>query len=198
MLVLGITGSLGMGKSTVAAMFADHGVAAFNADQVVHKLYRTTAAPLVEKAFPGTLIGGAIDRDELGKRVIGNAAALARLEAIVHPLVRQAENEFRADAARAGRRLVALDIPLLLETGGEARVDAVVLVSAQPDIQKARVLARDGMTEERFAAILAKQMPDEEKRKRAHFIVDTSGEFADTRRQVEDVLKAVAGMASGR
>jgi dephospho-CoA kinase len=199
MLVLGLTGSLGMGKSTVASMFAENGVATFDADAVVHALYRSAAATSkVEAAFPGTLVDGAIDREELGKRVIGSADALARLEAIVHPLVREAENEFRERAAKAGRRVILLDIPLLLEKGNEARVDAIIVVSAPGSIQRERVLARPGMSEEKFSAILGNQMPDEEKRKRAHFIVDTSGDFDATRRQVEDVLKAVAGMVCGK
>jgi dephospho-CoA kinase len=198
MLVLGLTGSLGMGKSTVASMFAEKGVPAFNADETVHDLYRSTAAPLVEKAFPGTTADGTVDREELGRRVLGDAAALEKLEAIVHPLIREEETKFRAEAASAGRRIIVLDIPLLFETGGETRVDAVVLVSTRPEIQKERVLARPGMTEERFDAILKKQMPDAEKRKRAHFIVDTTGDFDATRRQVDDVLKAVAAMAAGK
>jgi dephospho-CoA kinase len=197
MLVLGLTGSVGMGKSTVTAMFAEKGVATFDADATVHALYRGAAAPLVESAFPGTLVDGAIDREKLADKVIGNSSAITRLEAIVHPLVRDAEKAFRQRAAAAGRPVVLLDIPLLLETGGEGRVDAVVLVSAAPEIQEARVLDRPGMTRERLAAILKRQMPDDEKRRRAHFIIDTGGDFAETRRQVADVLRAVSGMAAG-
>lgn len=198
MLVLGLTGSLGMGKSTCAAMFAEKGVAIFDADAAVHELYKGKAAPLVEAAFPGTLVGGAIDRRKLGDIVVGDPKAIARLEKIVHPLVHEAEKAFRESARRQGQRIILLDIPLLLETGGEDRVDAVILVSTTPKIQKERVLGRGGMSEERFARLLAKQMPDEEKRRRAHFIVDTSGEIADTRRQVDDILAAIAGMAGGR
>jgi dephospho-CoA kinase len=197
MLVLGLTGSVGMGKSTVAAMFAERGVATFDADAAVHALYRGAAAPLVEAAFPGTVVDGAVDRQKLADKVINSPAAIAKLEAIVHPLVREAENVFRARAAGEGRRIALLDIPLLLETGGEARVDAVVLVSAALEIQEKRVLERPGMTRERLAAIRTRQMPNEEKRRRAHFIVDTGGDFAETRRQVADVLRAVAGMAVG-
>lgn len=197
MLVLGLTGSVGMGKSTVAAMFAELGVATFDADATVHALYRGAAVPLVEAAFPGTVVGGLVDRQKLAEKVIDSPPAIATLEAIVHPLVREAENAFRARAAGEGRRVALLDIPLLLETGGEARIDAVVLASAAPDIQEKRVLARPGMTRERLAAILKRQMPDDEKRRRAHFIVDTGGDFAETRRQVADVLRAVAGMAAG-
>jgi dephospho-CoA kinase len=197
MVVLGLTGSVGMGKSTVAAMFAERGVATFDADGAVHSLYRGAAVPLVESAFPGTVVDGVVDRKKLADKVIDSPPAIGKLEAIVHPLVREAENAFRARAAGEGRRIALLDIPLLLETGGEARVDAVVLVSAAPEIQEARVLERPGMTRERLAAIRKRQMPDDEKRRRAHFIVDTGGDFADTRRQVDDVLRAVAGIAAG-
>ncbi len=197
MLVLGLTGSVGMGKSTVAAMFAERGVATFDADATVHALYRGAAVPLVEAAFPGTSVEGVVDRQKLADKVIDSPPAIAKLEAIVHPLVREAENSFRARAAGEGRRTALLDIPLLLETGGESRVDAVVLVSAAPEVQEARVLERPGMTRERLAAILKRQMPDDEKRRRAHFIIDTGGDFAETRRQVDDVLRAVAGMAAG-
>lgn len=198
MLVLGLTGGVGMGKSTCAAMFADAGVAIFDADATVHALYSGQAAPAVEAAFPGTMIDGAIDRSRLAKIVIGDPAAIARLEKIVHPMVREAENSFRVRSMSQGRRIVLLDIPLLLDNGDEGRVDAIILVSTTPDIQKARVLARRGMSEEYFAALLAKQMPDAEKRARVHFIIDTGGEFADTNRQVNDVMKAIAGMAGGR
>jgi len=198
MLVLGLTGSLGMGKSTCAEMFAEMGVPIFDADATVHRLYRGRAAPLVEAAFPGTVVDGAVDRTRLGARVFGNPAAIARLEGIVHPLVREAEIAFRKEAAEAGRRIVLLDIPLLFEVGGEDRVDVIVLVSTSPKIQRERAFKRAGMTEERFAAILAKQMPDDEKRRRAHFIVDTSGSFDETRRQVADVMRAVPGIAAGR
>jgi dephospho-CoA kinase len=197
MLVLGLTGSVGMGKSTVTAMFAENGVATFDADAAVHALYRGAAAPLIEAAFPGTVVDGAVDRKKLADKVIDTPSAIAKLEAIVHPLVREAENIFRARAAGEGRRIALLDIPLLLETGGETRVDAVVLVSAAAAIQAARVLERPGMTRARFAAILKRQMPDDEKRRRAHFIIDTGGDFADTRRQVDDLLRAVAGIAAG-
>jgi dephospho-CoA kinase len=197
MLVLGLTGSIGMGKSTCAEMFAAMGVATFDADATVHELYRGRAAPLVEAAFPGAVIDGAVDRARLAAKVFGNSVAMAKLEAIVHPLVREAENEFRKKSAAAGRRMVLLDIPLLFEAGGEDRVDIVILVSTSPEIQRERAFKRPGMTEERFAAILAKQMPDDEKRRRAHFIVDTSGPLAETRRQVADVVRAVAGIAGG-
>jgi len=197
MLVIGLTGSLAMGKTTAAAMFAAEGAAIFDADRVVHDLYAGAAAPLIEAAFPGTTENDAVDRKRLAARVVGDKAALARLEAIVHPLVHAAENAFRARASAEGRRVAVLDIPLLLETGGEARVDAVVVVTTTAEIQRARILRREGMTAERFAALLARQMPDAEKRKRAHFIIDTSGEFDATRKQVVDVMRAVAGIAAG-
>jgi dephospho-CoA kinase len=198
MLVLGLTGSLGMGKSTCAQMFAEMGVATFDADAAVHALYRGRAVPLVEAAFPGSVVDGVVDRDKLAAKVFGDSSAIARLEAVVHPLVREAEDGFRKRAAEAGRRVILLDIPLLFEVGGEGRVDAVVLVSTTPAIQRERAFKRPGMTEERFEAILAKQMPDDEKRRHAHFIVDTGGAFAVTRRQVDGIMKSVAGMAAGR
>jgi dephospho-CoA kinase len=197
MLVLGLTGSLATGKSTAAAMFAELGVAAFDADRAVHALYAGAAAPLIEAAFPGTTASGVVDRPRLAAKVVGDKAALSRLEAIVHPLVRDAENRFRAEAAAAGRRIILLDIPLLFETGGEGRVDAVVVVTTSPELQRERLLKR-GVSEAHFAALLARQMPDAEKRKRAHFIIDTSGDFAETRKQIADLVRAVGGMAAGR
>jgi dephospho-CoA kinase len=198
MFVLGLTGSLAMGKSTAAAMFAAEGAAVFNADSVVHELYAGAAVAPIEVVFPGVTANGVIDRALLGKRVVGDKPALAKLEAIVHPLVHAAENAFRARAAGEGRRVAVLDIPLLLEIGGEAGVDAVVVVTTTAEEQRARILRRDGMTKDRAAALLSRQMPDAEKRKRAHFIIDTSGEYAATRKQVADVMRAVAGIAAGR
>ena len=197
MFVLGLTGSLAMGKSTVAAMFAAEGAAIFDADRAVHDLYGGAAAAPIEAAFPGTVRNGVVDRALLGKRVAGDAAALARLEAVVHPLVHAIEDAFRARAAAAGRRVAVLDIPLLLETHGVSRVDAVVVVTATPEIQRARMMNRKGMTDEVATALLARQMSPTEKRARAHFIIDTSGEFSATRKQVGDVLRAVAGRAAG-
>jgi len=194
MVILGLTGSIGMGKSTAARFFAAAGVPVHSADDAVHRLYAGKAAPLIEAAFPGVTTGGVVDRSLLAPKVVGDAAAMARLEALVHPLVREAEAQFLAEAARAGARIAVLDVPLLLETGGEARVDAVVVVSAPPPVQRARVLARPGMTEERFAALLAKQMPDAEKRARAHFLVDSSRSFDFARRQVHGILRAVAAI----
>jgi len=198
MLVLGLTGSVGMGKSTSAGMFAEAGVAVFDADRAVHALYAGPAVAAIEEAFPDTTSDGRVDRVKLGARVAGDAKAFARLEAIVHPMVREAEAAFRADAAAGGRRIMLLDIPLLFETRGEHRVDAIAVVSTTAAIQRQRVLARPGMTEERFAAILARQMPDAEKRTRAHFILDSGTGFADMKRQIADLLRAVAGMAAAR
>lgn len=198
MLVLGLTGSVGMGKSTVAGMFADEGAATFNADDTVHALYRGAAAPLVESEFPGTVVDGVVDRARLGQKVLGDKGALARLERIVHPLVRKAEEDFRVRAAGEGRRIVLLDIPLLFEKGSETRMDAVIVVSAPAEIQRERVLARPGMTEERFDSILASQMPDAEKRLRAHFVIDTGGSLERTRGEVRDILRALAATASAR
>ncbi len=197
MLLLGLTGSAAMGKSTVARMFAGEGVPVFDADRAVHALYAAEAAPLIEAAFPGTVAGGVVDRARLGGKVLGDAAALARLEAIVHPLVRAREDAFRAAAAKAGRRAIVLDIPLLFETGGAERVDAVVVVSAPEAMQRERLRMRS-LDKARIEALLARQMPDAEKRRRAHFVIDTSGDFAATGHVVADLLRAVAGMTGGK
>jgi dephospho-CoA kinase len=195
MFVLGLTGSIGMGKSVTAKMFAEEGVPVHDADAVVHALYEGEATPLIEVAFPGTTAGGKVDRNELGKRVIGDAAAIARLEQIVHPLVAAARDRFLAEAERNGAAVALLDIPLLYETKGEARCDAVVVVSAPAEMQWQRALERPGMTEQKLETIIAKQMPDAEKRRRADFVVDTSKGFDHARAQVRDILKAVATMA---
>jgi dephospho-CoA kinase len=194
MFILGLTGSLGMGKSTTAAMFAEEGVPVHDADAAVHKLYEGAAAPLIEAAFPGTTQDGKVDRDALSRRVVGDAAAMQRLEEIVHPLVRRAEVRFLNDAEAKGATVVVLDIPLLFETGGDARCDAVVVVSAPAEVQRARVLARPGMSDQKFQAILARQLPDAEKRARADFIVDSGQGFDHARAQVRDILKQVAKM----
>ena len=193
MILVGLTGSIGMGKSTVAQMFADEGVPAYNADDAVHAMYRKGGAAVasVGKAFPGVVIDGAIDRERLSKDVLNNAGELARLEAIVHPLVGALQMAFLQTARDAGAPLVVLDIPLLFETGGEKRVDVTVVVSAPAVVQRARVLARPGMTAEKFEAILAKQTPDAEKRARANFTIDTGGSLEATRAQVKAVLKAL-------
>jgi dephospho-CoA kinase len=198
MFILGLTGSIGMGKSTTARFFAEEGVPVHDADAVVHRLYEGEAVAAIEAAFPGTTAGGKVDRVRLSARVIGDDAAIRRLEAIVHPLVRAAEERFLVQAKARDAPVVVLDIPLLFETGGDKRVDAVVVVSAPADIQRARALERPGMTEEKFAAISAKQMPDAEKRRRADFVVDSSRGFDSARDQVRGILAAVAAMPSRR
>jgi len=198
MFILGLTGSLGMGKSVTARFFAEQGVPVHDADAVVHRLYEGEAAAAIEAAFPGTTAGGKVDRDKLAARVLGDVAALKRLEAIVHPLVQEAERCLLAEAEARGEKVAVLDIPLLFETGGEKRVDAVVVVSAPPEVQRARVLERPGMTVEKLEAILAKQMPDDEKRRRADFIVDTSRGFEAARAEVRAILDAVATMSKRR
>jgi dephospho-CoA kinase len=197
MLILGLTGSVAMGKSTVAAFFAEHGVAIFDADRAVHDLYRGEAAPLVEAAFPGTVVDGAVDRTRLSARVLHDRAAMMRLEALIHPLVARREEAFCAAAAAAGRRVVLLDIPLLFEVGAESRVDLIIVVSAPAAMQRARLLARPGMDASRADAMIARQIPDAEKRRRAHFIIDTGVSVDETRRAVVDLLRATGGRAAG-
>jgi dephospho-CoA kinase len=195
MFILGLTGSIGMGKTVTARLFADEGVPVHDADAAVHRLYEGEAVAPVETAFPGTTQDGKVDRAKLAARVLDDAAAIKELEAIVHPLVRQSERRFLA--AAAGAPVVVLDIPLLFETGGDGRVDAVVVVSAPAEVQRARVLARPDMTQAKLNAILAKQMPDSEKRARAHFVVDSSRGVDSARDQVRGILRAVAA-APGR
>jgi dephospho-CoA kinase len=196
--ILGLTGSLGMGKSTAARFFADAGVPVHDADAVVHRLYEGEAVNAIEAAFPGTTSNGKVDRNKLAGRVLGDDAALRRLEGIVHPLVQASEHRLLQTAEARGDKVVVLDIPLLFETGADTRVDAVVVVSAPAEVQRARVLARPGMTENKLAAILAKQMPDAEKRRRADFIVDTSRGFDLARAQLRAILDAVATMPKRR
>ncbi|MHA6642657.1 dephospho-CoA kinase [Mesorhizobium sp. A623] len=193
MIVLGLTGSIGMGKSTAAKMFAEAGVPVHDSDEAVHRLYAGRAAPLVEAAFPGTVVDGVVDRSRLAGRVLGDKAALKRLEAIVHPLVRADADAFVARHRAANVPLVVLDIPLLFETGGRDRVDKVVVVSAAADTQRERVLARPGMSEEKLASILARQVPDAEKRRQADFIIDTGGSFDTTRAAVQRIVVELAG-----
>jgi dephospho-CoA kinase len=190
MIVLGLTGSIGMGKSTAAGFFAEAGVPVHDADAAVHRLYAGPAAAAIEAAFPGTVVDGTVDRDRLVKRVIGDPPALKRLEAIVHPLVRRDEERFLAAAEAVGAKVAVLDIPLLFETGAEKRCDAVVVVSAPPEIQRARVMARPGARAERFESLLAEQMSDAEKRARADFVVDTATDFDSTRAQIRAILAA--------
>jgi dephospho-CoA kinase len=189
MVVIGLTGSLGMGKSTALRFFAEAGVPVYDADEAVHRLYAGEAAASIEAAFPGTTGEQGVDRARLAQAVLGDAAALSRLEAIVHPLVRREELRFLEAARKAGARVAVLDIPLLFETGGDSRVDAVVVVSAPPEMQRARAFERPGMTEEKFRALIAKQMPDEEKRRRADFVVDSSQGLDYARAQVHAILR---------
>ena len=195
MFILGLTGSIGMGKSTTAKLFAEAGVPVYDADAAVHRLYEGEASAAIEAAFPGTTANGKVDRDALARRVLGDATSIKRLEQIVHPLVGATREGFLAEAERNGAAVVVLDIPLLFETGGDKRCDAVVVVSAPADMQRPRAFERPGMNEQKFAAILAKQMPDEEKRRRADFVVDTSQGFEHARAQVRDILARVATMA---
>ncbi|HTS41813.1 MAG TPA: dephospho-CoA kinase [Xanthobacteraceae bacterium] len=197
MFVLGLTGSIAMGKTTTAKLFADAGVPVHDADATVHSLYEGEAAAAIEAAFPGTTEGGKVDRKVLGARIAGDAAALRRLEAIVHPLVRQAEERFLAQAERAGAQAVVLDIPLLFETAGEKRVDAVVVVTAPTDVQRSRTRER-GIAPEQLETLLARQVPDDEKRRRADFIVDTSRGIESARAQVQDILAAIVKMPKRR
>ena len=198
MVILGLTGSIGMGKSTTAGFFAEAGAPVHDADAAVHRLYAGAAASAIETAFPGTTAGGKVDRARLGEQVIDDPAALKRLEAIVHPLVRRDEERFLQAAEDAGATIAVLNIPLLFETGSETRCDAVVVVSAPPEMQRARVMTRPGMTEEKFASLLAKQVPDAEKRRRADFVVDTSKDLDSTRAQVRAILQAAAKLPKRR
>ena len=188
MLVVGLTGSIGMGKSTVAAMLRARGVPVFDADAEVHRLYAAEAVPLIEAAFPGTTADGKVDRLKLAAALAKDEHQFRALEKIVHPLVWKSEKEFLARIKGDGAGLAVLEIPLLLEVGTDARVDVVIVVSAPPDVQRARVLARPGMTDTRLDALLERQLPDIEKHRRAHFIVDTSVPLADTEAQVDKVL----------
>jgi dephospho-CoA kinase len=190
--VLGLTGSIGMGKSATADIFRRLGVPVHDADAAVHALYRGRAVPLIEKAFPGVAAAGFVDRARLGAAVLRDPARMELLEAIVHPLVREEEEAFlRKVSAQAPT--VVLDIPLLFETGGETRCDAVLVVTAHSSVQRERVLARPGMTEEKFNAILAKQMPDGQKRAKAHFLLDTGRGFASAEAQARSILACLAG-----
>ena len=196
MIVLGLTGSIGMGKSTTARMFVEQGVPVHDSDEAVHRLYAGAAAPLVEAAFPGTTRDGVVDRALLAARILGDADAIRRVEAIVHPLVRADADAFLARARASGEPIAVLDIPLLFETSGTGRVDKVVVVTAPAEVQRQRVLARPGMTEEKFRAILARQVPDAEKRRLADFIVDSSQGMEAARDQVRAIIDALVDRAS--
>lgn len=188
MFVIGLTGSIGMGKSTTAEMFQAEGIPVNDADAVVHQLYAAEAVAPIEAAFPGTTTDGKVDRVKLAAHLAAHPADFKKLEAIVHPLVREKELQFRRNAEDAGHDMVVLDIPLLFETGGESRVDVIVVVSCAPDIQRARVLARPGMTVDKFEMILSRQMPDSEKRHRADYIVDTGEGLEQARAQVRAII----------
>lgn len=198
MRILGLTGSIGMGKSTTAKLFAEAGVPVYDADAAVHQLYEGEAAPAIEAAFPGTTANGKVDRSKLSARVVHDPAAIKRLEQIVHPMLGASRQKFFADAEAAKAPVVVLDIPLLFETGGEKRVDAVVVVSTSPEIQRERVLARGTMDEAKLDAIIAKQTPDAEKRKRADFVVDTSHGLEPVRAQITHILAEVVKMPQRR
>jgi dephospho-CoA kinase len=196
--VLCLTGSLGMGKSTAAKFFAEEGVPVHDSDAVVHALYEGEATSLIEQAFPGSTAGGKVDRNKLAAMVLNDSKALTRLEAIVHPMVTASREKFLADARERGAKVVVLDVPLLFETNAERRCNAVVVVSAPADIQRRRAFGRPGMTDDKLTAILAKQMPDAEKRRRADFVVDSSQSFDHARAQIRDILQKVAKLPQPR
>jgi dephospho-CoA kinase len=198
MIRIGLTGSIGMGKSTSAKLFAEAGIPVNDADAAVHDLYRGAAVPLVEHAFPGTTRDGAVDRQALAEKLSGDPQGFKRLEAIVHPLVREHERLFLDRQRQAGADIVLLDIPLLFETGADKRVDKIVVVSCDPQIQRDRVLARPGMTEEKFKMILSRQMPDAEKRARADYVIDTGGTIENAGRQVRDIVEELRRQAPGK
>jgi dephospho-CoA kinase len=198
MLILGLTGSIGMGKSTTAKLFVEAGVPVYDADAAVHKIYQGEAVPAIEAAFPGTTVDGKVDRAKLSAKVVHDPAAIKRLEQIVHPMLGASRQKFLDDAERSGAPVVVMDIPLLFETGGEKRVDAVVVVTTSPENQRERILARGTMTSEALDAILARQLPDAEKRKRADFVVDTSHGLDPVRSQIRDILQQVVKMPRRR
>lgn len=193
MIILGLTGSIGMGKTTTARLFMDEGVPVHDADAAVHRLYAGEAAPLVEELFPGTVEHGVVNREKLAQRVVGNPEAMKKLETVIHPLVRADCERFLEEHRQKGTPVVVLDIPLLFETGGRERVNKVVVVSAPADVQKERVLARPGMTEEKLEAIRARQMPDEEKRQRADFVIETGNGIEPARQAVREILRQLRG-----
>jgi dephospho-CoA kinase len=198
MLILGLTGSIGMGKSTTAKLFAEAGVPVYDADATVHRLYEGEAAPAIEAAFPGTTTDGKVDRNKLSARVVHDPAAMKQLEQIVHPMLGASRQQFMDDAERSGAPIVVVDVPLLFETGGEKRVDAVVVVTTTPESQRHRILARDNMTGEKLDAILARQLPDAEKRRRADFVVDTSHGLDPVRVRIRDILAEAVKMPQRR
>ena len=198
MILLGLTGSIGMGKSTTAKLFAEAGAPVYDADAAVHTLYEGEAVPAIEAAFPGTTAGGKVDRGRLSARVVHDPAAIRQLEQIVHPMLGASRQKFLDDAERSGAPVAVVDVPLLFETGGEKRVDVVVVVTTTPEIQRQRILARDNMTGEKLDAILARQLPDAEKRRRADFVVDTSDGIDPVRAQIRDILNEAVKMPQRR
>src|SRR5260221_12414869 len=198
MIILGLTGSIGMGKSTTAKLFADAGVPVYDADAAVHKIYEGEAAPAIEAAFPGTTVGGKVDRNKLSARVVHDPAAMKQLEQIVHPMLGASRQKFFEDAERSGAPIAVVDVPLLFETGGEKRADAVVGVQTRPEIQRQRILARANMTAEKLEAILARQLPDAKKSKRPAFVVDTSHGLDPVRARIRDILDQAVKMPQRR
>ena len=198
MLVLGLTGSIGMGKSTTAKLFSEAEVPVYDADATVHKIYEGEAAPAIEAAFPGTTVKGKVDREKLSAKVVHDAAAMKRLEQIVHPMLHAYRLAFLDQAEQSGAAVAVVDVPLLFETGGEKNVDAVVVVSTTPEVQRERILARGNMTGEKLDAILARQLPDAEKRRRADFVVDTSHGLDPVRTQIKEILAEAAKMPRRR
>ena len=198
MRILGLTGSIGMGKSTTAKLFTEAGVPVYDADAAVHKIYEGEAAPAIEAAFPGTTVDGRVDRAKLSAKVVHDQAAIKQLEQIVHPMLGASRQKFLEEAERSGAPVVVMDIPLLFETGGEKRVDAVVVVSTDAATQRERILARGTMTSEALDGILARQLPDAEKRQRADFVVDTSHGLDPVRTAIRDILAEVVKMPQRR
>jgi dephospho-CoA kinase len=198
MRVLGLTGSIGMGKSTTAKLFAEAGVPVYDADATVHQIYEGEAVPAIEAAFPGTTSHGKVDRSKLSAKVVNDNAAMKRLEEIVHPMLRAYHQKFLEDAEKSGAPVAVVDVPLLFETGGDKRVDAVVVVTTSPEIQRERILARGTMSHEALEAILARQMPDAEKRKRADFLVDTSHGLDPVRVRIRDIVDQAVKMPRRR
>jgi dephospho-CoA kinase len=198
MIVLGLTGSIGMGKSTTAKLFAEAGVPVYDADAAVHLLYEGEAVAAIEAAFPGTTANGKVDRNKLSASVVQDPSAMRRLEQIVHPMLGASRQKFLDEAERSGAPVAVVDVPLLFETRGEGRVDAVVVVTTSPEIQRERILARPNMTDEKLDAILARQMPDAEKRRRANFVVDTSHGLDPVRMRIRDILDVAAKMTPQR
>lgn len=197
MTVVGLTGSIAMGKSTVAAMFAQFGVPVFDADTAVRDFYSGDGARAVGEIFPGALVEGRVDRERLSRLVIHDVVALNLLENLVHPIVAAVRSRFVKQAGSEGRRLIVVDVPLLLETGGQAAIDVIVVVSAPAPVQRARALARNGMSAGKLDSILSRQMSDFEKRQRSHFVIDTNGSFNETRSQVRQFLRCAFGFERG-